>query len=63
MIRTACFLFHVFHLDSNVLAKEVLEKERRLELSGLWSEGLHVFRHLDNPLNALSDLNKEQDQW
>ena len=60
MIRMTLFLYHVFHLDDDALAKEVLEEERRLHLKGLWAEGLECLRQLDISLEDLVSMNKSQ---
>ena len=54
------FLYHVFYLDDDALAKEVLEEERRLHFKGLWAEGLECLRQLDISLEDLVSMNKSQ---
>ena len=58
--RRLNFLHHVFHLDGNDLAIEVLEEERRLEISDLWSESLEDMKVLDISVHDLKTLNKYQ---
>ena len=60
VLRKLAFLHHVFHLNDNDLAKEVLEEERRLEISGLWSSSLEDMKLMNIPISNLKRMNKFQ---